>query len=138
MSQDPSKLVDFILEKERQEKAARRKKLLFGVGGFLLVASGIGVGTIISYGSTPPALASFNANELSLQRVASLLEDKPRGFIIENPDAGQKDTIKSISDYSMLVASLDGIEAHLPMNEAGEAMLSNNADAQTKDRKSVV
>ena len=98
-------LAKLILEKERKEKAAKKRRII--VGGSLLLAVCVGaLGFYFSPTSveeTNANFASFASSELSLQRVATLLDSNPAGIVVEDAAQVRIDTIRTVIEYTLFV-----------------------------------
>lgn len=97
-----TKLLSYILEKERKEKAAKRKRVFFYIIGGLLAVS---VSLAFYFKKEPKKLPSkpvFALHELSLQGVARLLQEDAKGIAVKDDRTGNIDTLRSISEYKVL------------------------------------
>ena len=122
MKAEGTKLAKLILEKERREKAARKRRWI--VGGSLVLAVCVGA---LGFYFSPTAveektsgIISYNSTELSLQRVANLLDTNPDGIVVEDVAQIRADTIHSVGEYTLLVADFTVEKRYVPDNEAVE------------------
>lgn len=98
-----TKLLSYILEKERKEKAAKRKRILLIIGGVLLVASA-GFGYFYQEETVAvPAKQVFSFEKMSLQGVARMLQEDPTGIVVRKEGSETLDTLHSIGEYKFLV-----------------------------------
>ncbi|MEM8889629.1 MAG: energy transducer TonB [Bacteroidota bacterium] len=94
-----TKLLTYILEKERKEKAAKRKRLFIYTGTVLVIAL-TGFGIFLNLKKDPlPVKPVYASADLSLQGVAKMLKEDPNGIIVKNSANGQIDTLRSIDEF---------------------------------------
>lgn len=97
-----TKLLSYILEKERKEKAAKRKKIFLIVAGVLLLISG-GVGMFLkSKPEEAPKKPIYSSADLSLQGVSKMLKSGTKGVLVRNSANGKVDTLFTIDDYRLM------------------------------------
>lgn len=97
-----TKLLSYILEKERKEKAAKRKRIFLFVGGGLL-ALALGLGYYYQDEKVElPSKQVFAFEKMSLQGVARLLQEDPSGIIVKREGSETFDTLHSIGEYKYL------------------------------------
>ena len=94
-----TKLLTYILEKERKEKAAKRKKLFIYTATVLVIAL-TGFGIFLNLKKDPLSVKPVYASaDLSLQGVAKMLKEDPKGIIVKNSANGKIDTLRSIDEF---------------------------------------
>lgn len=97
-----TKLLSYILEKERKEKAAKRKRVLMIIGGSLLAAA-LGLGYYYKDEKVEvPTKQAFAFEKMSLQGIARLLQEDPSGIVVRKAGSKTLDTLYSIEEYKYL------------------------------------
>ncbi|MEZ4826420.1 MAG: energy transducer TonB [Bacteroidia bacterium] len=125
MSGDKASILDFIREKEKKERAARRKKLLFAFGGVALVAlilTGIGMKT-----AGREQWEVYSLSQLTEQNVKTIFEENKEGFLVKDSLSGRIDTLRKMEDYLLLVSAIRDQVSFGEINENAEYADSLNS-----------
>ena len=130
MKKDSSKLISYILEKEKQEKARRRKRLALIIGGVGIVF--IGLLSMVSeiFAPTRP-LREYNMNELSVDRVEAIFKEGPSAILVKDAVNQITDTISSLEEFRFLLAAIDDDRENLSMLESSEELDGNGQTSFT-------
>ena len=128
MSGDRSKLVEYILEKERKEKAKRKKKIFILGGGVGVLIVGLVV-FVFSSGimSTGVSYRHYTLHDLNQELVKELFQDDTSPLVVNDSLSGRSDTLYSLRDYSMLLSAIQDQES------TNEYLESNELDAKLSD-----
>ncbi|MEZ4775283.1 MAG: energy transducer TonB [Bacteroidia bacterium] len=119
MSADKANILDFIREKERKERAVRRKKLLFLFGGVALTAliiTGIGMA---NSGSSAKWMI-YDVSQLSDETITTIFKENTNGFLVKDSLSGRVDTLRSMDDYLLLVAAIRDQRTQVDITENAE------------------
>ncbi|WNJ18233.1 TonB family protein [Pontibacter sp. G13] len=129
MDASGNNLVDFIREKERQEKKRLQKRLkswgiVLGVIA-LFIASGV-VYAIL----TEDAIRRFSYSKLTVSEVQQLFREDPRPMIFFNETSGIEDTIKSTDEYRRRLEEIWDPKGEAAAGEYDEFTSSSNSTDQ--------
>lgn len=106
MSAEKSKLLDYIREKERKEKAQRRKKLMWISGGMLVIATLLAGKITANLMKSPPPLKTYQLSSLDMDKVDSIFEENTEAFVVVDSTGSRKDTIGDREDFVMLLTAI--------------------------------
>ena len=121
MSGDRSKLVKYILEKERKEKAKRKKKIfILGGGAAVLIVSLVVF--LISSGVFKSSVnyRNYALQDLDTDVVTKLFQKDKSPIVVSDSLNGRVDTLFSVRDFSLLQAAIadeQGTEGFLETDE---------------------
>lgn len=120
MSAEKANILDFIREKERKERAVRRKKLLFIFGGVALTALIItGIGMANSGGSSQ-AWNVYDLSQLSDESINTIFKENKNGFLVKDSLSGRIDTLRNMDDYLLLIAAISDQRTQVDITENAE------------------
>ncbi|GAB4422455.1 MAG: hypothetical protein OHK0039_38500 [Bacteroidia bacterium] len=116
-AQDPAKLFDYILERERKERRRRQLRLALVIGAIAVpVAAGV-----LWYRLRPASpYRTYEVARLSYSQVVALLAEDPRPILVHDPATGRTDTIRRAEDFYLLLTAMSDSEAGLPLGEGEE------------------
>ncbi|MDX2246867.1 MAG: energy transducer TonB [Bacteroidia bacterium] len=126
MSADKSNILEFIREKEKRERAVRRKKLLFAFGGvFLIVLILTGIKAASSL-VAPRELKTFDLSVLTPEAIPMILAENTAGIVARDSLTGHLDTLRNMEDYQLLIAAIQDQGTLVDVNENAEFTDSTN------------
>lgn len=120
MSKDSSKLITYILEKEKQEKAQRKKRLALLIGGGGVICVGLLMAITGGFSNVSKSYREYKMEELSIEKVETIFREEPSAILVKSRDQRYVDTINSLEDYRFLLAAIDDDQENIPMLESGE------------------
>ena len=116
MQGDSLSLVHYILEKERKEKA-RKRKIAWGIGlGVCILIAAILIPIQMRQG---PELRTFSAVDLTMSHVGVLFQQDPSPLVVKDEKYKRVDTIYSVDDYAILLTAMRDGESFVDMQESG-------------------
>lgn len=117
MQGDSLSLVHYILEKERKEKARKRRVIWGIVIGVVLLLAAIMIPLQMRNGNK---LREFSANDLTMSQVSVLFQQDPSPVVVTDKVFGRVDTIFSPEDYAILLTAIrDGHQLN-DLQESGD------------------
>ncbi|MEM7367166.1 MAG: TonB family protein [Bacteroidota bacterium] len=103
MQGDSLSLVHYILEKERKEKARKRRVVIGIVLGVAILVVAILIPFQMKKGDR---LREFSSSDLTMSQVSVLFQQDPSPLIVTDEEFGRIDTIFSAEDYAILLTAI--------------------------------
>lgn len=123
-------LLEFILEKERQEKKKRSKRIIM-VGGGIAIAGFIALGGFYFSGNSSSQNAMvYPIADLSSVEVEKLLSQAPSGLKVSDQKSGDTFLLRDVHQFAMLRAAL-GDETQ-PITSTAEWEAGNVVSAEVE------